>query len=215
MSVENELVTVGGFYPNKFGAMKFSDKLYNFEEGKWVEKYPPMPTKRWECATFYRNPELIVLGGAQGYDLTCVEVLNIYSKQWCRVRPLPSPSHQLSVTVCGDYMYIHDAQPESNFSLVRCSLLSLVVYWEKIASLPVRTSTLVTVNGHLLAMGGKTTKNADTKRIHQYDPDTDSWQIVSPMKTERSRCAAALLHDNKLMVVGGGFKKPSEVASVL
>ena len=215
VSVENELVTVGGFYPNKFGAMKFSDKLYNFEEGKWVEKYPPMPTKRWECATFYRNPELIVLGGAQGYDLTCVEVLNIYSKQWCRVRPLPSPSHQLSVTVCGDYMYIHDAQPESNFSLVRCSLLSLVVYWEKIASLPVRTSTLVTVNGHLLAMGGKTTKNVDTKRIHQYDPDTDSWQIVSPMKTERSRCAAALLHDNKLMVVGGGFKKPSEVASVL
>ena len=135
VSVENELLTVGGFYPNKLGAMKFSDKLYNFEEEKWVEKYPPMPTKRWECATFYRNLELIVLGGAQGYDLTCVEVLNIYSKQWCRVRPLPSPSRQLSVTICGDYMYIHDAQPESNFSIVRYSLLSLVVYWEEIGSL--------------------------------------------------------------------------------
>ena len=215
VSVENELVTVGGFYKNKLRLTKFSNKLYSFEEGKWEEKYPPMPTKRWECTAFYRNPELVVLGGAQGNDLTCVEVLNIFNKQWTSVTSLPSPSRQLSVTVCGDYMYIHDAQPESNFSIVRCSLLSLVVYWEEIASLPVRTSTLVTVNGHLLAMGGKSSEDLETNDINQYDPDTDSWQIVSQMKIGRSRCAAAVLPDNKLMVVGGGFQKPNEMAVAL
>ena len=215
VSVENELVTVGGFYKNILRLTKFSDKLFSYVKGKWVEKYPPMPTKRWECTAFYKNPELIVLGGAQGNDLTCVEVLNIYSKQWCRVRPLPSPSHQLSVTVCGDYMYIHDAQPESYFSIVRCSLLSLVVFWEEIASLPVRTSTLVTVNSHLLAMGGKSSEDLETKDIHQYDPDSNSWQIISQMSTECSHCAAALLPDNKLIIVGGEFKQLNEIATVV
>ena len=217
VSAENELLTVGGFYSNKLKVMKFSNKLFNYVEGKWVEKYPPMPTKRWECATFYKNPELIVLGGAQGNDsdLTSVEVLNIFNKQWYRVKSLPSPSRQLSLSVCGDYMYIHDAQPESKFSVVRCSLLSLVIYWEEIASLPVRTSTLVTVNGHLLAMGGKSSEDSDLRRIHRYDPDTDSWQIVSQMKIGRSRCAVAVLPDNKLMVVGGGFQKPNEMAVAL
>ena len=215
VSVENELVTVGGFYKNILRLTKFSNKLFSYVEGKWVEKYPPMPTKRWECTAFYKNPELIVLGRAQGNDLTCVEVLNIYSEQWCRVRPLPSPSHQLSVTVCGDYVYIHDAQPENNFSIVRCSLLSLVVYWEEIASLPVRTFTLVTVNGHLLAVGGKSSEDLETKDVHQYDPDSNSWQIISQMSTECSLCAAALLPDNKLIIVGGEFKQLNEIATVV
>ena len=176
VSVEYELLTVGGFHKNKLKVMKFSNKLFSYVEGKWAEKYPPIPTKRWECAVFYKNPELVVLGGAQGndLDLTSVEVLHIYSRQWSSVTSLPFPSRQLSVTVCGNYMYIHDAQPESNFSIVRCSLLSLVIYWEKIASLPVRTSTLVTVNGHLLAMGGKSSEDSDLRRIHRYYPDTDS-----------------------------------------
>ena len=216
VNIENELSSVGGFYSNILGVMKFSDKLCSYVEGKWVENYPRMPTKRWGCTALYKNPELIVLGGAYaGKDLTTVEVLNINIKQWRRVTSLPSPSHQLSVTISGDYMYTHNAQPDSNLSVIRCPLRSLIMYWERIASLPVRTSTLVSVKGHLLAVGGKTAKDIDTKRIHQYIPDKNMWQIVSPMNTGRSRCAAALLPCNKLMVVGGGFKKPSEVASVV
>ena len=64
-------------------------------------------------------------------------------------------------------------------------------------------------------MGGKSSEDTDLRRIHQYDPDTDSWQIVSQIKTGRSRCAAVLLPDNKLIVVGGGFQKPNEMAVAL
>ena len=87
------------------------------------------------------------------------------------------------------------------------------MYWELIASLRVRSSTLVTVDGHLLAVGGKSSEDSDpTRIIYEYIPDTNTWQVVSQMKTGRSRCAAALLPDNKLMVVGGGFKKSNEMA---
>ena len=67
------------------------------------------------------------------------------------------------------------------------------------------TSTLVTVKGYLLAVGGwSITEKRPTKEIYQYTPSTDSWHIVSQLNVARSKCTAALLPDNKLMVVGGG-----------
>ena len=99
VSVENELVTVGGFYKNKLKVMKFSNKLFSYVEGKWVEKYPPIPTKRWENLT---NNGI----GSNRCHLLVVSFLCPFV----------------------DYMYMHDAQPDSKFSVVRCSLLSLVIY---------------------------------------------------------------------------------------
>ena len=95
------------------------------------------------------------------------------------------------------------------YSVVRISSLSLAlstpkpVIWEEVASLPVQCSTLVTVNGHLLAVGGKSTNGERSNEVRQYNPTADSWQVISQMNVARSECAAALLPDNKLMVAGG------------
>ena len=42
-----------------------------------------------------------------------------------------------------------------------------------------------------------------TKQIHEYNHITDSWHDVGEMTEARYACLAALLPDNKLMVVGG------------
>ena len=84
VNVENELVTVGGYNKeeNWLGQHNDSNKLYTYFQGKWVEKYPPMPTKRWDCSCVYTNLVLIVAGGIRGEDtkVTTVELLNIRSK---------------------------------------------------------------------------------------------------------------------------------------
>ena len=229
VNVENELVTVGGYNEkgNWLGQHNDSNKLYTYSQGKWVEKYPTMPTKRRQCSSVYTNSFLVVAGGVSGDRtyLATVEMLNIDSKQWSKVSLLPTPVNHSSVSICGEYIFVHDihAQPNGKYSVVRSSLLSLTrstpkpVIWEDVASLPVHHSTLVTVNGHLLAVGGKSTKGDRSNEVHQYNPTADSWQVISQMEVARSECAAALLPDDKLMVAGGihlEVKEPIELANI-
>ena len=79
-----------------------------------------------------------------------------------------------------------------------------------------KSSTLVTVKGHLLAVGRSAAVGYRGSRdIYQYNPEEKSWQFVCQMKAERCDCAVALLSGNKLMVVGGTFEEPQvELASI-
>ena len=229
VSIENELVTVGGYSSeeNWLGQRNDSNKLYTYSQGKWVERYTPMPTKRWNCSSVYTNSVLIVAGGVSGErtHLNTVEMLNIRSKRWSKVNSLPTLVGFSSASICGEHIFLHDiyARPNSKYSVVRSSLLSLAlstpkpVIWEDVASLPVQHSTLVTVNGHLLAVGGESTNGERSNEVRQYNPTANSWQVISQMKVARSECAAVLL-PNKLMVAGGvpqENKEPIEMATIL
>ena len=86
-------------------------------------------------------------------------------------------------------------------------------------------STLVTIKGHLLAVGGESTQGDSTTDVYQYNSRDALWQVVSQMSIPRSRCAAALLQNNNLMVVAGAplkkeyvtrkyILKPTELAIV-
>ena len=108
MNIENELVTVGGDNKegNWFGQQVDLSKVYTYSQEKWVEKYSPKPTKRWECSSVYMNSVLIVAGGVSGNSthITTVEMLNIHSKQWSKVNSLPTPisfsSASIYLSIC-------------------------------------------------------------------------------------------------------------------
>ena len=123
--------------------------------------------------------------------------------------------------MCEEYVYISTRVKQ--YPIVRCSMSSSTpffrpdaVNWEEIASLPVDGFTLVTIKGHLLAVGGKlATQGEHIKDIHYYNSTTNTWQVINQMKVARSECAAALLRDNKLIVVGGASRNdPIEVATI-
>ena len=229
VSIEDELTIVGGRFKTLWGNFEDSNKLYSYIEGKWVKKYPPMATKCCFCTAVYINHVLIVAGAGQnedGFGAT-VETLNTHTKRWSTVSSLPFPTYSPSVSVCREHIYLHvghvsQSSPQDATSVIRCSLFSLAFstlesdIWEKIASLPVKGSKLVTVNGQLLAVGGESTnEEVSTNEIYQYNPSTNSWQVISRMNIARSHCAAALLPDNKLMVGGGSANgKPIELATI-
>ena len=230
VNIKNELTIVGGYFTNRRGSYEDSDRLYSYIGGKWVGKYPPMPTKRRFCTAVYANPVLIVAGGMNllAPFYATVEILNTNNKQWSSVSSLPFRTTRPSASICGEHIYLHAghvpwSSSKEATSVVRCSLSSLALFtpksdiWEKIASLPVKGSKLVTVKGCLLAVGGESTnKKVRAKEIYQYNPSTDSWQVVSRMNVARSLCAAALLPDNKLMVGGGSEDdRRVELATIL
>ena len=205
--VHGTLTSVGG-RPFRWLGVWWSNKLYSLLNRKWVEHFPPMPTRRENPAAVYTNNILVVAGGLmiQSVATDAVEVLATEMKQWSSVSSLSSLMYRVSKVpvVCKDIIYI----ATNEHAVWKCSVTSLVQskpesdIWEKMV-LPVRESSLATLNGNLLAIGGKDADNKETQNIHRYDPATNSWEVVSKMLVPRSQCLTAVLPDNTLMVVGG------------
>ena len=87
--------------------------------------------------------------------------------------------------------------------------------WGQIADLPVKESTCESFRGQLLAIGGRLDSLGATTAVYMYHSSTDSWEIVSHMKTGRIRCFAAVLPNSKLIVVAGGILSDTvEIASI-
>ncbi|XP_064405397.1 uncharacterized protein LOC135350513 isoform X3 [Halichondria panicea] len=212
VSVDDMLTTVGGYSDTQY----YSDKLYSYINNKLVEHFPPIPTERWTPGAVYANNTLVVAGGFRDSNLNTVEILNTANMRWSIVSSLPVSTTQPSTTICGDYVYIHPQTDngQEKYSVYRCSLRQLTqsppssAIWEKIAPLPVSYSSLVTIKGHLLAVGGRDSYKGwfsngnKTKNIYQYNET--SWTVISQMSTPRSRCLTAALPWNKLMVRDGG-----------
>ena len=224
--IDGVLTTVGGYRDD---GKKDTNKLLSLtrEERWWTEKFPPMPTNRYAVSVLCTGTALIVAGGVNKIQrLKTVEVLNIETRQWHFAPGLPRPLSESSLTQCGDLIYLLGGYTEDGatnlvYSCLSSSLLStgsnslgerLVSTltrsskrstWNRVADLPVKDSTAVTLCGRLLAIGGEDSEGQPSTAIHMYLPTTDSWEVISHITTPRSCCLAAVLPDNQLMVVGG------------
>ena len=196
------------------------------ERKHWSKVFPPMPTPRYSAVCITTEKALVVAGGRAGDDLVTVEVMDINTKQWTTVCPLPQTLWLPSVIVSGDSLYLAGGisrfsvsksvftcslpdlwQPETLGSRIRRTLtrqtLTRSNVWKEISSLPVTDSTLASFGGHLLAIGGRDDSGNTTTDVYRYDSHTDSWHVISQMKNKRALCLAVTLPEDQLIVVGG------------
>ena len=71
--------------------------------------------------------------------------------------------------------------------------------WQTLPDTPLRGSTVLVLNGALLAVGG-----SRSSAIRLYQPSNSSWVKVGDLPTERSKCACIVLHSGEIFVAGGG-----------
>ena len=232
------LTSVGGY--RGYGSGDYANSLLSLtgEGGKrqWSEVFPAMPTPRSDTASVTTEEALIVAGGYSEVCLDTVEVLDIPSQQWSTASCLPHPFHWMSATVCGDQLYLtggigYDGYP--SISVLTCFLTDLLLppqsqgarlhtlslagntgVWRQASDLPVTRSTLTTLGGHLLAIGGADDSRKDTAAVYCYDARTDSWRVVSQMNSGRYASLAAALPENQLLVVGGWTSDSKEANSL-
>ena len=204
---------------------------------QWSEVFPPMPIARSGTASVTTEQALVVAGGWNGRKfLDTVEVMTIATKQWTTAQHLPHPFGWISGTICGDQLYLGGGFIEVGVpskSVLTCSLTDLLPpqslgvrvrtlflatkpgVWREIKNLPVIQSTLTTLGGHLLAIGGMSDSDSPTADVHRYDHQTDSWHVVSKMKNKRYQPLSAVLPEDELIVVGGYRSKTSvEIGSL-
>ena len=208
--VNGLLTTVGGNNSNKLFSLTGVGR-----DRKWTEVFPPMTTKRESVIAVTTGRALIVAGG-EGV-LARVEIMNTDTRQRSTAADLPQTVCTASATVCGDRIYMSDEK-----SVITCSLPALLQscspkifeaqpstpspqgpVWSTVADLPVRRSTIVSINNRLLAIGGLNSDNKPTTAVRLYHPVNNSWQTISHLCTPRRRCFAVVLPNNRIMVVGG------------
>ena len=206
-------------------------------EGKWVKQFSPMPTKRYSTAAVSSRKSLVVAGGSGGdyIPLHIVEVMDTETLQWSTASSLPFTVAYASSTICQDRIYLlgYGASNEPR-SVLACSMadllqscrpqslgarletLTLQDVWHRVADLQVRLSSCATLCGQLLAVDGNDDSFENyTTAIHQYNPATNSWKVISHMPTARSDTLVAVLPGNKLMVVGGNTHLRGSVSNTV
>ena len=228
LTVVNDLLTAVGGKQSSWLGDKFTSTLLSLvaSEGgrwKWVEHFPPMPTKRMFTAVMCSGKALVVAGGkGEGCTrITAVEVMNTDTLQWSTASSVPHALSYATATVCGDRVYLaggwdQHCLTKSNFTCSLSALLksqtvevkntatsTILPVWHKIPDLPVKCSTCIELNGQLLAVGGYDSHGKNTKSIFTYNTKINSWELISHMPTPRNLCLVAVLPGNKLMVMGG------------
>ena len=215
-AVENTLTTVGG--RNK----KYINRLLSFVDHRdWQEKVPPMPTARTHSITLSTFQYLIAAGGLNSTGLLdTVEILAITDKQWtiCAT-PLPHMVSGGSMSLCDNKLYLapHGTKGVDTQQMVLTCLMDNLFKqpknmlcgsgpWQKITSLPVPLSSVVSLSGHILALGGKDSQNGPSYTsadVWEFIPATGEWKNVSRMNRGRWSSIAAVLPGDRLIVVGG------------
>ena len=185
---------------------------------QWSEIFPPMPTQRCNTACITTEQVLVVAGGnaGAGQYLNTVEVMNINTKQWSTVSPLPQKCMRLSGAIRGDSLYLAGGCTVAPNSVFTCSISDIIIapmaeephlpcqsIWKEIHGLPVTLSTLVSFGDDLLALGGRNYSNWAIADVYRYQFHTNLWNVVSQMKNVRWYCLAVTLPSDQLIVVGG------------
>ena len=210
MAVLNDaLTTIGG----RNHQYTVTNSLLSLCGSSWEDVLPPMPTKRQHPAATSTPTHLVVAGGRHslGGHVATVEVLNTETLQWSTASSLPEAVDYPQMTTCGGRLYLAD----NRNNVVSCSVEDLLKstnswfvwnfksVWTRAAKTPIpQNSSLTSLRGHVLAIGGKDGDNS-TGAIHCYDVATNSWSVISEMPTPRYQVLAEVLPSNELVVVGG------------
>ena len=132
LTIVNDLVTaVGGRYSTLFND-KYTSSVYSLvatqgRKRKWVEHFPPMPTKRCGAAVVCSGKVLVVAGGiSERGELSTVEVMDTDTLQWSTASCMPHPLSSISATVRGDKIRGIEKHHNSTKCMLVCSLNALL-----------------------------------------------------------------------------------------
>ena len=213
--IDGVLTSVGGW--NTDGLTNTLLSLTGQGKNKqWSDIFPPMPTQRSHIACASIGQAVIVAGGREAsYVTDTVEVMNTSTKIWTAACSLPRKCTSLSASICGHALFLGGGDMgllNVSNTVLQCDITELLYtehkqremsnVWKEISSLPVTQSTLVSLGGDLLAIGGRDDSDQPTSHVYRYDSHTDSWNVASEMKNSQTSCLVVALPEGHLTVVG-------------
>ena len=209
---DNYLLSVGG----RTSTGDRIKKLFRLQGEEWKEHFPSMNTARSIPALAAQPHYLIVIGGHRQFcdPIASVEVLDdLRNTSWSVFGDLPHPLSNPSATLCGEQLYVLSGGLDGEGYC--CSLRDLCTYsgsppaltWTPIPQPPVCYSTIATLSGVPVLVGGRGTdsrKSTDSSSV--YSLSHGQWVECGRLCEARYHClVAGLTTSHNMLVVVGGF----------
>ena len=222
--VNDKLLTVGGYHEAN---NQYSDKVFEYTESGGWKGFCRLPGKRARAAAFSYQNWLVVAGGCTDNAQSLDEVIALdcsTSSSWKTLASLPEKIHDFQLA---SYTSLHHSDSTKDTAVVYltsrrqglkptqstmgASIPDLIykgAQWMKIPDPPVRSPGVVTLRGHLLALGGQDSKRTTTlsNKMYMYHLGTREWLPVAWVSNPRAMCVCVELSDTKFMVLGGKDK---------
>ncbi|KAM6955594.1 kelch-like protein 41a [Lycodopsis pacificus] len=160
-----------------------------------------------------RSNILYVLGGLFVDDEDKENPLQCYfyqldslTSEWFALPPMPSPRCLFAVGECENLLFAvagKDLQSNESHDTVMCYDTEKMK-WSQTKKLPlnIHGHCVVSENGLVYCIGGKTDDNKATNKMFAYNHKRSEWKEVASMKTPRSMFGA-VVHNGKIVVAGG------------
>ena len=206
--IDGVLTAVGGYNKGFFSDTP-TNKLFTLRQKRWVKELPPMKTARSNSAVVSTSDGeyVLVIGG---YDddgwTTTVELFQVKSRRWYTLSDVPNDLSSISATVCGNQVYVigysgdgyscslHDLPSFSD------NLASFAISWDPLPYLPATRSTVATLSGQVVIVGGFQ-YDSSVNSIHQL-VDRE-WVEIGSMSHDRRMCFVFSPSPDKMVIVGG------------
>ncbi|XP_069472262.1 kelch-like protein 41 [Ambystoma mexicanum] len=126
--------------------------------------------------------------------------------EWIGLPPMPSARCLFGLGDGDNLIYAiggRDLQTEESLDSCLCYDANEVA-WKEVAKLPIKLygHCVVSYNGILYCLGGKTDDKKSTGRVFVYNTKKGGWKDLPPMRTARSMFGAAV-HKGKIYIAGG------------
>ena len=220
---QGELYSVGGWC---LEGQSSTNKVYRYstQDKKWVESLNRMPTKRGDVAVLTTTSAIIACGGdtvGEDGNIEILETVEVYSSttsQWYTADPLPEPCAAMSsVTISGSGYLLGGSQKQvrSAFCVDMATLIDRAIsltgdrdttsIWKTLPDTPLTGSAAATLNGGLLAVGGRIKGIGVQSAVHVFITSTNSWVKLpfGNLPSERFVCISVQLPNDRVMVIGG------------
>jgi N-acetylneuraminic acid mutarotase len=165
--------------------------------GQWVP-LKPMPSQRQEIASAALNGKIYVIAGFNEdvRSTTTVEVYNPATDTWTSAAPNPiANNHNAAAVAAGKlYSFAGIAKAAFVYHPVNDS-------WSQVASMILGhsgTPAVGVINDKIYVAGGETAATG----LEVYDPATNTWTVLAPMKVPRNHCAGGVIN-GKFYVAAG------------
>ena len=205
---DDHLTLVGG---KEYPSYTLTNKIWLLqslgEDGReeWKEDaIPPMPTRRCSVSAVGYDKVLLVAGGKDENNQPMKTVELYQLGQWQSTTPLPRPCTDMSSTVMGSHVVFAGGRGQGR-EVYHCSvdtIKSKTLQWERLADAPLEYSSIITLNGVLLAIGGHT-GSSQSAAMFGFSAHTRSWHHFFNLPLPLSNTSTAVIPTGQIVAVGG------------
>ena len=205
---DDHLVLVGG---REYLSHRITNKIWLLqslgEDGReeWKEDaIPSMPSRRYGISAVGYDKLLLVAGG-KDENYQPMKTVELYQLgQWRSTTPLPRPCSDMSSTVMGSHVVFAGGQGQGN-EVYHCSvdtIKSKTLQWERLADAPLKYSSIITLNGVLLAIGGRT-GSSESAAMFGFFSHTRSWHHFFDLPLPLYSTSTAVIPTGQIVAIGG------------